>query len=316
MLFAIAWIVVSNAPSFGFQVESSKSFVPRKREESRIICSSSRRGAIQNIFVASSLCCNNSPANAVQTNTNNNNNNNGANLPSEGEIENSIPTFWEENPFDTSYETMFSRLDNSPDSIFYAEPRFVEHIDDNAVRTLTSYISDRLLHPKDVVLDLCSSWTSHISVGTKQKLKHVVGLGMNSEELVANPILDRFLVQDLNVRPQLPLEDSLFDVVLCQLSIDYLTKPLDVMKEVGRVLKPGGTAAIFFSNRLFLNKAVGIWAGADDIDHAYTVGAYLHFSNGGFENITAEDLSTRESRWLGGRIVGDPLYVVKAIKKV
>jgi hypothetical protein len=55
---------------------------------------------------------------------------------------------------------------------------------------------------------------------------------------------------------------------------------------------------------------VGIWTGADDIDHAYTVGCYLYFSNGGFENIVARDQSTRRNN----RIVGDPLYVVTATK--
>jgi SAM-dependent methyltransferase len=105
-----------------------------------------------------------------------------------------------------------------------------------------------------------------------------------------------------------------FDVVMCQLSIDYLTKPLDVMREVARILKPGGRVAILFSNRLFLSKAVGLWTGADDIDHAYTVGAYLHFSDGGFDSIKATDLSTRK-KGKEKPIVGDPLYVVTAIKK-
>jgi len=61
-----------------------------------------------------------------------------------------------------------------------------------------------------------------------------------------------------------------------------------------------------------VTQAVGIWTGADDIDHAYTVGCYLHFCNGGFENIQARDLSTRQGR--DKRIVGDPLYVVTARK--
>jgi hypothetical protein len=46
---------------------------------------------------------------------------------------------------------------------------------------------------------------------------------------------------------------------------------------MGRVLKPGGKVHIIFSNRLFLSKAVALWTGADDIDHAFTVGSYLHF---------------------------------------
>ncbi len=102
-------------------------------------------------------------------------------------------------------------------------------------------------------------------------------------------------------------------VVLCQLSIDYLIRPLEVLKDVGRVLKPGGKVHILFSNRLFLSKAVGLWTGADDIDHAYYVGCYLNFCHGGFGNIVAKDLSTRTTG-RQHRIVGDPLYVVVAEK--
>jgi SAM-dependent methyltransferase len=141
----------------------------------------------------------------------------------------------------------------------------------------------------------------------------VAGLGMNEMELKANPSLTEYVVRDLNENPRLPYEDETFSVVLCQLSIDYLTRPLEVMKEVGRVLRPGGRVHILFSNRLFIQKAVAVWTGKDDIDHAYTVGGYLALCDGGFENIRAQDLSTRRGR--RKMIVGDPVYVVSATKK-
>jgi SAM-dependent methyltransferase len=233
-------------------------------------------------------------------------------LPEIGEIESSIPTQWTENPFSGDTKSIFGRLDSTPDSNFYTEPRFVEHVDENAVRAMTEYISKNAIQDSDAaVLDLCSSWTSHID--TKAKITLVAGLGMNEIELKANPALSEYTVRDLNENPTLPYSDNTFSVVLCQLSIDYLTKPLEVMKEVSRVLKPGGKVHIFFSNRLFIQKAVAVWTGADDIDHAYTVGSYLALCNGEFENIQARDLSTRQGRTK--MIVGDPLYVVFATKK-
>ena len=66
--------------------------------------------------------------------------------------------------------------------------------------------------------------------------------------------INRYIVQDLNKNPKLPYEDKSFDAVVCALSIDYLNKPLKVMAEVARVLRPGGVVAIIFSNRLFLTK--------------------------------------------------------------
>lgn len=162
-------------------------------------------------------------------------------LPSPGEIASAIPTVWDEddNPFTSSSSTSFARLDSSPDTIFYSEPRFVEHVDVQAVESMTSYISDRLLQSGDSVLDLCSSWTSHISPSTAQKLKRVAALGMNAKELEGNPSLTDWTVLDLNANKdiKLPYEAASFDVVMCQLSIDYLVHPLEVMKETARVMK-------------------------------------------------------------------------------
>ena len=234
-------------------------------------------------------------------------------LPDQGEIEASIPKDWSgiENPFlGNDSKSLWGRLDSSPDSIFYTDPRFVEHVDDNVVRIMTEYISNQAVMNGGSVLDLCSSWTSHIDPSRSKQLTRLAGLGMNSKELESNPALTDWVVQDLNINPVLPYKDESFDVVLCQLSIDYLTKPLDVMREIGRVLKKGATVHMLFSNRLFLSKAVGLWAGADDIDHVFYVSSYLHFCGGNFEKIAACDLSTRKGR--DKRIVGDPLYVVTA----
>lgn len=233
-------------------------------------------------------------------------------FPDPGEIEASVPKDWSvvDNPFEGDARTLFSRLDSSNDSNFYTEPRFVEHVDDPAVRLMTDYISHVAITPDtERVLDLCSSWTSHISVDRRLQ---VAGLGLNAKELQANPVLTDWVVQDLNERPVLPYQDNVFDCAVCQLSIDYLTRPLEVCKEIARVLKVGGSVHILFSNRLFLSKAVAIWTGADDVDHAFTVASYLYFCNGGFTKIEAKDLSVRKGR--DNQVVGDPLYVVAAVK--
>ena len=179
-------------------------------------------------------------------------------LPSEGEIESAIPKTFVDNPFEDLDKKSFGRLDQTPDTVFYKNPRFTEHVDDNAVQTMTKFISNDVLKENDSVLDLCSSWTSHIekSAAEKLTLQRISGLGMNEEELKANTVLNDYTLVDLNANPNvvLPYDDSSFDVVLCQLSIDYLIHPLNVMKEVRRVLKSGGKVVILFSNRLFITK--------------------------------------------------------------
>ena len=242
-------------------------------------------------------------------------------LPSIGEIEGAIPQTYsdDDNPLNNSIDAAsssnFARLDTTPDTIFYKEPRFVEHVDEACVQSMTNYISNVFIQPNDdSVLDLCSSWTSHIQpTATTLQLKRVSGLGMNSEELQSNKVLTDWTVMDLNANSdfKLPYDDNSFDKILLQLSIDYLIHPIQVMKECSRILKKDGKIAILFSNRLFLSKAIGLWTGSDDIDHAYTVGSYLYFSEG-FRDIKAIDLSTRNKK---GMIIGDPLYVVTASKK-
>ncbi|KAI9672801.1 MAG: hypothetical protein M1831_000236 [Alyxoria varia] len=134
----------------------------------------------------------------------------------------------------------FSRTDSSTDSLFYAEPRFVTHIDDGAISALMDYygsvlpmsatssgssqegIDDRrkpnnssnsslenpsLSPPR--VLDLCSSWISHypstVENAASRGLIQVFGLGMNKAELQKNKVLDSGgrMIWDLNEKPDL-----------------------------------------------------------------------------------------------------------------
>lgn len=160
------------------------------------------------------------------------------------------PKFPDEWPY--SDDTDFSRQDESKDTIFYDTPRLCYHIDDDAVSALTKYYSENLKEGDDV-LDICSSWVSHYPKDFKGG--KVVGLGMNEYELSQNPQLTDFVVKDLNADPVFPFEDSSFDKVTCVVSVDYLNKPLQVFKEIGRVLRPGGECLISMSNRCFPTKA-------------------------------------------------------------
>ncbi|CAN4077095.1 unnamed protein product [Withania somnifera] len=201
----------------------------------------------------------------------------------------------------------FQRFDESSDTLFYEMPRFVTHIDDQAIAALTKYYSEVLPSsntPGVAVLDMCSSWVSHYPAGYKQE--RIVGMGMNEEELKRNPVLTEYVVQDLNNNPKLPFGDNTFDVITNVVSVDYLTKPLDVFKEMSRVLKPGGLAIMSFSNRCFWTKAISIWTSTGDADHVMIVGSYFHYA-GGFEPPQAVDISPNPGR-------SDPMYIIYSRK--
>ena len=109
----------------------------------------------------------------------------------------------------------------------------------------------------------------------------LTGLGMNEGELKANAALSSYNIVDLNKSARLPYPDSSFDMAFCQLSIDYLTSPISVLKEVSRVLAPGGLFAVSFSDRVFMSKQVAVWSGRDDFDHLLTVAGYFGQSKRG-----------------------------------
>ena len=185
-----------------------------------------------------------------------------------------------------------NRLDNSDDSKFYDDPRLVTHIDDAAIESLSDFYrqnfeelaaSEDSETPRTIdILDLCSSWISHLPlVETDSKFRYgtVVGLGMNQLELDENPQLTSNIVQDLNVSPKLAsLADDSFDFVTMTVSIDYLIRPLEVIQEIQRVLKPNGSALISFGNRCFATKAVAMWLQADEIERITIVASYFHYS--------------------------------------
>ena len=192
----------------------------------------------------------------------------------------------------------FDRIDESDDSAFYVEPKLVTHIDDAAIESLSRFYGD-LIPQGAAVLDLMTSWVSHLP--SSLRLGHVAGLGMNREELDENPRLTERVVQDLNRDPALPFGDQQFDAAIVTVSVQYLTRPIEVFAEVGRVLKPGAPFAVAYSNRLFPTKAVAIWKALGDQEHADLIALYLRIS-GRFAPAQARDISPGTG--------SDPMYVV------
>ena len=191
----------------------------------------------------------------------------------------------------------FDRADEAPDDRFYSMDRFVTHIDDGAIAAVGELY--RQLELTGEVLDLCSSWVSHFDPAPTR----LVALGMNENELAANPAAAEWLVHDLNADPVLPFDDASFDAVTCCASIDYLVRPLDVFAEVARILRPDGHFVVTFSNRCFPTKAIRGWLATDEPGRCRLVAAYLTATSGFTEPIV-------EHRNPGAH--GDPLYAVRA----
>ncbi len=191
----------------------------------------------------------------------------------------------------------FDKEDPGRDGAFYAEARLVTHIDDGAIAALTAFYR-RTLPPGGVICDLMSSWVSHLPDDVAYG--EVVGHGMNAEELAANPRLTRRFVQDLNADPALPLDTASLDAAMICVGVQYLQRPVPVLAEIARALKPGAPLIVSFSNRCFPTKAVAVWRRLDTRGHASLVELYLQ--GAGFGDVEVHVLSD-------GR-AGDPLVAV------
>jgi SAM-dependent methyltransferase len=200
-----------------------------------------------------------------------------------------------------------ARQDESGDAAFYAGPRLVHHLD-AACRAEIAALHGRFLAPGMRLLDLMSSWVSHLPQVPADLA--VTGLGMNAEELTANPRLAQRRVHDLNADPRLPLADGSFDLVLCAASVEYLTRPRTVFAEARRVLKPGGRFVVTFSDRWFPPKAIRVWAELHPYERLGMVLWLLR--EAGFADLHSETLRglkrPEDDKYAAERDYSDPLF--------
>ena len=199
----------------------------------------------------------------------------------------------------------FQRMDESDDPLFYQQPRLLVHIDDEAI-AVVGEILRKYVPPGSAVLDLLSSWRSHWPKGhPKSKM---VGLGLNAVEMEDNPDLDEHVIHDVNQDPVLPFDDESFDAVVITVSMQYLVHPVDVFRQVNRVLRPGGVFLANYSNRMFQTKAVRIWTMCSDEVRASLIATYLDEA-GNYTDV--EGIYIPPQAGPGG----DPIYAVVARKK-
>ena len=217
---------------------------------------------------------------------------------------------WQSQQTDFFFDGAFSREDESLDSRFYSEPRFVQHIDDTAIEMVKNTYG-RFLKDDMEVMDLMSSWQSHLPANLS--FSRLVGLGLNERELKKNSRLTERLVQNLNVNSKLPFESNSFDVVVCTVSVEYLINPLAVFEEVSRLLRSDGYFVVTFSNRWFPTKAIKIWKELHEFERMGMVLEYF-IRSGGFKNLQTYSIRglprPHGDKYFPDLRYSDPVYAV------
>lgn len=212
--------------------------------------------------------------------------------------------------------SFFARSDEREDSHFYGEPRLISHVDDQADRNLRT-VYQRFLKPGLRVLDLMSSKDSHLPDTPGLT---VTGLGMNDQEMAANPALSHWIVHDLNADPAIPesLFKSHFDAVVCSLSIEYLTHPVEVLHSALERLVPGGVMLVGFSDRWFPAKAVTGWMDLHPFERSGHVLQWLREAGfkgeAGSVSIRNDWRPRNDPHFLETRGVSDPVFVAWSYK--
>ncbi|MDY6971967.1 MAG: methyltransferase domain-containing protein, partial [Thermodesulfobacteriota bacterium] len=166
------------------------------------------------------------------------------------------------------------------------------------------------------ILDLMAGWDSHIPQNMKPS--RVIGLGLNANELKKNRALTESVIHDLNTKPNLPFTDNSFDAVINTISVDYMTRPIEVFNEVGRILNPGGLFLVIFSNRLFEEKAVKIWHESSEDERILLVEEFFEVTDQ-FEKpnlfVSRNKPRPKNDKYAYLGIPSDPVYAVYADKR-
>ncbi len=171
-------------------------------------------------------------------------------------------------------------------------------IDAAAIAAITELYRE-ILPAGGAILDLMSSWVSHLP--PEIPYSRVVGVGPNGRELAENAFLDEWRVQDLNCDPKLPFATGEFDAAAICVSVQHLRRPCEVIREAGRVLKPGAPLIVTFSRRCVPTPAIGCWCLHDDTGHLCLIAQHF-VQAGNWSDIRCLDRTPPEA--------GDPLYAV------
>lgn len=182
-------------------------------------------------------------------------------------------------------------------------------MDEEAVTALKNHYSFYLRDGMSV-LELGAAENSYLPENLR--LSRHVGVGLNQELMDQNKALtEPPVVMDLadvtddemGLRNEGRLGDAdTYDAILFTNTLEFLTKPREVMKSCWRLLKPGGIVLVAFLDREALKDSFGeaqtkMWRNYNDDQHMWMMGSFFQFSVGnGWAGLKGFDISPESAK--------------------
>lgn len=135
-------------------------------------------------------------------------------------------------------------------------------------------------------------------------------------------IQSRFIKPDMRVldfslgttRPE-----GIYDAAVCVCSVEYMTRPVDILRFVAHFLAPGAPVLIAFTNRYAPDRVVRGWTELHEFERMGLALEYLRvaklFENAGTISMRNDWREQSDPRFRETRGVSDPVYVAYGHKK-
>lgn len=188
-------------------------------------------------------------------------------------------------PFDFSQNMPFARTMEDDDTTFYDALETQPIVDRVALEQLTQYYA-KFIKDNDKVLDLMAGPDSFYPNDLKNIQLTV--LGVKEKDLNDNPRAQQRIVHNVNQQTELNFADQSFDIVSCAFAVEYMTQPIELFKQIHRILKPGGLFIVSFSDLFFSQKATRLWHDLHAFERPGIVLEY--FRQSGFEQMDYQSI--------------------------
>ncbi|BDQ33094.1 class I SAM-dependent methyltransferase [Pseudodesulfovibrio portus] len=110
-----------------------------------------------------------------------------------------------------------------------------------------------------------------------------------------------------------------FDAAVCTCSVEYMTRPVDILRYVAHFLEPGAPVVVGFTNRHDPDRVIRGWTELHEFERMGLTLEYLRvadlFENAGTMSMRNDWRRENDPRFLATKGVSDPVYVAYGHKR-